>query len=204
MLVYKAKVHAALLLAASLTSAVFDAAAQDAAPDAVQITDRLVGWGHETPETPETPRTIDTIILHSTYYASGDDPYVIDGVLEQFETYGVSSHYLIDRAGTVIRLVKDADVAYHAGKGAMPDGRTGINRFSIGIEINNTKTVGPNEAQYAALVKLVGHLRSTYSITAILGHSDIAPERKTDPWLFDWDAFRSRLNASLNSGPSDE
>ena len=193
MLVYKARVQAALLLAAGSTLAVFDAAAQDAAPDVVRITDRLVDWGHETPE---TPRTIDTIILHSTYYASGDDPYLIDGVLEQFKTYGVSSHYLIDRAGTVIRLVKDADVAYHAGKGAMPDpdGRTGINRFSIGIEVNNTKTVGPNEAQYAALAKLVGHLRSTYSITAILGHSDIAPDRKTDPWLFDWDTFNARLS----------
>ena len=168
--------------------AVFDAAAQEVAPDA-QIADRLVDWGHETPD---TPRTIDTIILHSTYYASGGDPYRIDGVLEQFKTYGVSSHYLIGRDGTILRLVKDADVAYHAGKGVMPDGRTGINRFSIGIEINNTRTVGPNEAQYDALAKLVRYLQSKHRITAILGHSDIAPDRKTDPWQFDWDAFNAK------------
>ena len=169
----------ALLLAAPLTWAVAD----------TSIVDRLVDWGHETP--PE-PRVIDTIILHSTYYASGN-PYSIDGVLEQFKTYGVASHYLIARDGTVYRFVSDADVAYHAGKSTMPDGRTGINGFSIGIEMNNTRSAGPNEAQYEALAGLVMHLKSKYRITAILGHGDVAPERKTDPWLFDWDTFHSRV-----------
>ena len=183
--------RAALLVAASLTLAIADAAAEGIAEGVVQITDMLVDWGHETPE---TPRTIDTIILHSTYYAAGD-PYLVDGVLEQFKTYGVASHYLIARDGTVIRFVKDADVAYHAGKGTMPDGRTGINRFSIGIEINNTKTVGPNEAQYDALAKLVRHLQAKHPITHILGHSDIAPERKTDPWQFDRNELDARLEA---------
>ena len=80
--------------------------AADADPGALRIIDRLVGWGHETLA---SPRLIDTIILHSTCYAAGD-PYSIDGVLEQFETYGVSSHYLIARDGTVYRLVRDADI----------------------------------------------------------------------------------------------
>lgn len=184
---------AALLLAVaaavSLTLTIVGAAEQEATSCAVQITDKLVDWGHEAPT---TPRTIDTIILHSTYYASGD-PYLIDGVLEQFKTYGVSSHYLIGRDGTVFRLVEDADVAYHAGVGVMPDGRTGINRFSIGIEINNTKTVGPTEAQYDALAMLVRHLQSKYPITAILGHGDVAVGRKTDPWRLDWDSLEARM-----------
>ena len=182
---------AALLLAVPLSLAAESAA--DADPGALRIIDRLVAWGHETPA---SPRRIDTIILHSTYFAAGD-PYSIDGVLEQFETYGVTSHYLIAHDGTVYRLARDADIAYHAGKGTMPDGRTGINAFSLGIEVNNTKTVGPNAAQYATLVRLVEHLQAKHPITAILAHSAIAPDRKTDPWAFDWSPLVPRCVAAL-------
>ena len=179
-----------VLAAAVLTVAAAGAAAQNLASSGLQVIDQLVAWGHETPE---VPRTIDTIIVHSTYYASGDDPYLVEGVLEQFKTYGVASHYLVARDGSVLRFVRDSDIAYHAGKGSMPDGRTGINQFSIGIEVNNTLAVGPNAAQYDALAELVDLLFSRYPITAMLGHNEIAPDRKTDPWQFDWQALCSRL-----------
>jgi hypothetical protein len=155
-----------------------------------KIVDALVNWGYEIPS---APRSIDTIIIHSSYDALGTDPYSVAGVINEYKMYGVSPHYLIDRNGTIFRLVKEENIAYHAGGGKMPDGRTNINSFSIGIELINTQTVGPNEAQYASLVQLVKFLKSKYQIKYILGHHDIAPDRKTDPWNFDWQKFDAML-----------
>lgn len=77
----------------------------------------------------------------------------------------------------------------------MPDGRTNINDFSIGIELINTKTGSPNEIQYQSLVQLVKYLQQKYIVPLIniLGHNQIAPERKTDPWNFDWQKFNEML-----------
>ena len=155
------------------------------------IIDRHVDWGHGKPS---SPRTIDTVVIHSTYSVKGS-PYDLNEILRQFKDYGVSSHYLISRVGNVFRLVKDEHIAYHAGQGTMPDGRTGINNFSIGIEINNTVTEGPTDLQYEALKRLVLHLRNTYSIFYIVGHGDVT-DRKTDPWKFD----RKRFNRMTGGG----
>jgi hypothetical protein len=149
---------------------------------APSITDRLVSFGHED----RPSRNIDTIIIHSSYDALGDEPYSVSGIIEEYRQYGVAAHYLIDRGGKIYRLVEDRDVAYHAGVSAMPDGRTGVNAFSIGIEIVEKDTDSPTEAQYAGLNDLLGYLKSKYAIEYVLGHDDIAPGRKTDPWNFDW------------------
>jgi N-acetyl-anhydromuramyl-L-alanine amidase AmpD len=156
-----------------------------------KIVDRLVNFGYKVPA---APRSIDTIIIHSSYDALGRDPYSVEGVIYEYKIYGVSPHYLIDRNGTIFRLVKDENIAYHAGKGIMPDGRTNINSFSIGIELINTKNASPNEAQYSSLVKLIKFLKLKYKIKYILGHNEISPERKTDPWNFDWQKFNEMLN----------
>jgi len=158
--------------------------------ESLNIINKFVSWGYEIPL---QNRLIDTIIIHSSYDALGDNPYSVDGVIYEYKIYGVSPHYLIDREGTISRLVKEENIAYHAGGGKMPDGRTNINSFSIGIELINTKTVGPDEAQYSSLVKLVKPLKSKYGIKNILGHSEISPERKTDPWNFDWQKFNEKL-----------
>lgn len=121
----------------------------------LNITDKLLYWGYEIPS---SNRAIDTIIIHSSYDVLGTDPYGVDGIIYEYKIYGVSPHYLIDRNGTIFRLVKDENIAYHAGGGKMPDNRTNINSFSIGIELINTKTVGPNEVQYSSLVELVRDL----------------------------------------------
>lgn len=147
------------------------------------IKNRLVGFGHGSPS---KPRTIDTIILHSSYDASGSDPYDIDGIIAQWKEYDVAPHYLVGRDGGVYRLVKDEDIAWHAGVSKTPDGRTNVNDFSIGIEVATTKTEGPSDAQYVAIKKLVASLKDTYKIKYVLGHDDIAPGRKDDPWHFDW------------------
>ena len=151
------------------------------------ITDRLVSFGHES----RTSREIDAVIVHSSYDALGIDPYSVSGVIEEYRQYGVSPHYLVDRKGMVYRLVKDGDVAYHAGASKMPDGRSGVNEFSIGIEVIGKDTDSPTSAQYKSLRSLVASLKSKYPIKYVLGHSDIAPGRKSDPWGFDWKEMKS-------------
>jgi N-acetyl-anhydromuramyl-L-alanine amidase AmpD len=139
---------------------------------------------------PAKARAIDTILLHSSYDLNGADPYSVSGVIKEYEGYGVSAHYLIDRGGTIYRLVADKNIAYHAGVSQMADGRTNVNDFSIGIEMLNTETDQFTTAQYAAVNNLIASLKKQYPITSVVGHSDIAPGRKTDPWNFDWEKLR--------------
>ena len=145
-----------------------------------------VDFGYKTSE---SQRDVKALILHSTFNASfpntqQPDTFSVDGVIQQFQKYGVAAHYLIGRDGQVYELVEPNNVAYHAGKSVLPDGTTAVNSCSIGIEIMCTYTVGPNEAQYASLRKLIDQLDTNYKFKYILGHFDIAPERKTDPWNF--------------------
>jgi hypothetical protein len=151
--------------------------------DKLSIENRLVDFGYAVPS---KRRTIDTIVLHSSYDALGSDPYSIKGIIKEYEEYGVSAHYLIGRDGAVYRLVAEENVSYHAGVSKVPDGRTNVNDFSIGIELVNTTTGKYTDDQYEALKALLASLKKKYDIKYILGHSDIAPDRKTDPWNFDW------------------
>ncbi|HWQ60557.1 MAG TPA: N-acetylmuramoyl-L-alanine amidase [Candidatus Fimivivens sp.] len=159
---------------------------RDVTASGVSITDRLVSFGFEN----RSSRDIDTVVIHSSYDALGNDPYSVSGIIEEYRQYGVSAHYLIDRKGAIYRLVEDSDVAYHAGVSKTPDGRTGVNGFSIGIELVEKDTDSPTSSQYASLKSLIASLKSKYSIKFVLGHSDIAPGRKTDPWGFDWKEFK--------------
>ncbi|MEA3452781.1 MAG: N-acetylmuramoyl-L-alanine amidase, partial [Patescibacteria group bacterium] len=155
----------------------------------LSIIDKLVSWGYRSYY---GSREIDSIIIHSVYDALGNDPYSVNGVIEEFRIYKVASHYLIDQKGNIYQLVNDNNIAYHAGSGIMPDGRTGINNFSIGIEMIYHKTESPKEIQYQTLAKLVRHKMEEYNIplTNIVGHQDISPSKKTDPWNFDWEKFK--------------
>lgn len=147
------------------------------------VEQKLISWGFQK----SSSRKIDTIIIHSSYDALGDEPYDVDGLLDVYKQYGVSAHYLIDRKGTVLQLVEDKNIAYHAGVSSVPDGRTNVNFFSIGIELMNTKEDKYTSAQYKSLNKLLDLLEGNYSIKYTLGHDAIAPNRKDDPWNFDWD-----------------
>ena len=113
-----------------------------------------------------------------------------DIIYKEYKPYGVSPHYIISHDGKIYRLVEDKNIAYHAGESKVPDGRTGVNNFSLGIEIVNTKSEKPNEAQYNALRNLLTYLKSEYKIKYVLGHSDIAPGRKDDPWNFDFERVK--------------
>lgn len=104
----------------------------------------------------------------------------------------VSAHYLIDEDGTVHRLVDEERRAWHAGVASWR-GHADINGRSIGVElVNPGHEYGYREfpaAQMAAFRDLAGGILERHPIPArnVVGHSDVAPTRKTDPGeLFDW------------------
>ncbi|MFH0969781.1 MAG: N-acetylmuramoyl-L-alanine amidase [Patescibacteria group bacterium] len=146
------------------------------------ISQRLVSWGYSS----ASGRTIDTIIIHSSYDAIGEDKYDVPGLIKEYKSYRVAPHYLIDRKGNIYQLVKDKDIAYHAGESKVPDGRSGVNNFSIGIELMNSESDSFTSAQYSSLNNLLSILKNKYKIKYVLGHDQIAPGRKTDPWNFNW------------------
>jgi len=162
---------------------------EKAKEDSIKVKNKLVSWGFSV----SSGRLIDTIILHSSYNALGGDEYDLDKLIYEYKEYGVAPHYLIDRKGDIYKLVEDKNIAYHAGVSKMPDGRNSVNNFSIGIEIINTKTDDYEKEQYEATQKLIDYLKKEYKVKYILGHEEIAPDRKTDPWNFDW----NKVNISL-------
>ena len=105
----------------------------------------------------------------------------------------VSSHYLIQKNGNIIILVPDLYIAWHAGISFWKKYKS-LNRNSIGIEISNQghnfKYQKFSKKQINSIVRLSKFLIKKYKIRPnyILGHSDIAPERKKDPGeKFPWE-----------------
>ena len=106
----------------------------------------------------------------------------------------VSAHFLIRRHGELLQFVSCNDRAWHAGVSAWK-GRAHCNDFSIGVELEGTDDRPYAAAQYTMLARLVRALRRAYPIADVVGHSDVAPARKTDPGpAFDW-ARLHRLTA---------
>ncbi len=105
----------------------------------------------------------------------------------------VSAHFFIRRDGHVIQFVPCLKRAWHAGASCW-QGRERCNDFSLGIELEGSDFVPFTDAQYATLERLTRVLRATYPIRGIAGHSDIAPQRKTDPGpCFDWERYLTGL-----------
>lgn len=105
----------------------------------------------------------------------------------------VSAHYMIDEDGTVTRLVDESKRAWHAGRSYWR-GITDINSASIGIElVNPGHEWGYHpfpDAQMEALIPLLAAIMERHQIAPenVVGHSDVAPQRKDDPGeLFDWE-----------------
>ena len=98
----------------------------------------------------------------------------------------VSSHYLIKNNGEILTLVPDLHVAWHAGISSWKNYKS-INKYSIGIEISNPGHEYSykkfSKKQIKSIIKLSIYLKKKYKIKSnfILGHSDIAPDRKKDP-----------------------
>jgi N-acetyl-anhydromuramyl-L-alanine amidase AmpD len=185
------------------------------AAEPVKITEHLMDEAKVS--RPRNGTQVDTVMLHfsSDVAAHPQDPYNVETNIAIFAKAGVSAHYLIDRQGTIYRLVKEQRVAYHAGKGVLPwpPYRTNtLNSSSIGIEMMNISTwedmkmfvakatwekvakkdIGFTDAQYQSLALLLADIRSRwpqikFDRQHIIGHNTYAPKRRTDPGeLFDW------------------
>jgi AmpD protein len=111
----------------------------------------------------------------------------------------VSSHLAVRRDGSVTQYVKFTDRAWHAGKSSF-EGRDACNDYSIGIELEGTDTLPYAAAQYHALSRVIAALCMAYprlSPDRVVGHSDIAPGRKTDPGpAFDWQHARALIDGA--------
>jgi N-acetylmuramoyl-L-alanine amidase len=131
---------------------------------------------------------IDTVVVHSTVINT------LAGTERAFwddKERRVSAHYVVDRDGTTIQMVDERRTAWHAGVSEL-DGRTGVNDFSVGIELvnlNDGKDPYP-EAQYQAVKRIIQDLRSRWKVpdSHIVSHAAIARPvgRKSDPVGFDF------------------
>lgn len=111
----------------------------------------------------------------------------------------VSAHFLIRRTGELIQYVSCLDRAWHAGVSNW-QGRERCNDFSVGIELEGSDFEAFEAAQYQTLNRLLAAVTSHYPVTAIVGHSDIAPGRKTDPGpYFDWTQLHNNFNKFLET-----
>ncbi|MEZ5459135.1 MAG: 1,6-anhydro-N-acetylmuramyl-L-alanine amidase AmpD [Steroidobacteraceae bacterium] len=117
----------------------------------------------------------------------------------------VSAHLMIARDGGLTQYVPFHLRAWHAGVSEYR-GRTACNDFSIGIELEGVDDVPYESAQYAALAGVIHALLGAYpglDRDRVVGHSDVAPGRKTDPGLsFDWARLRADV-ARTDHAPGD-
>lgn len=108
----------------------------------------------------------------------------------------VSAHFLIRRAGDIVQYVPVTKRAWHAGKSSCL-GRTRVNDFSVGVELEGCDGLPFDAPQYESLVELTRALCRAFPALGpdrVFGHSDIAPGRKTDPGpCFDWLRYKQAL-----------
>jgi N-acetyl-anhydromuramoyl-L-alanine amidase len=111
----------------------------------------------------------------------------------------VSAHVFIERSGNVVQFVPFYARAWHAGASSF-HGVANCNDYSIGIELEGCDDIAYTDAQYEALARLARQILAAYpDITPdrIVGHNQIAPERKTDPGeAFDWARFHQLLGGN--------
>lgn len=114
-------------------------------------------------------------------------------------TTSVSSHLFIERDGSLYQFVPFNQRAWHAGESEYLN-KTDCNDFSIGIELEGTEDIPYTHVQYEVLARCTQLIIEQYPSVdenRIVGHSDIAPKRKTDPGpSFDWDYYRQLLKTS--------
>jgi len=122
---------------------------------------------------------------------SSEHPY-----FQEISGLRVSSHLLVRRDGELVQYVSLIDRAWHAGESCYKN-RIQCNDFSIGIELEGADTIAYTDEQYDVLCATIVALRTCISSlqdAPIVGHNEIAPDRRTDPGpAFDWSRFRAQL-----------
>ena len=151
--------------------------------------DELVHRELASPNWDERALPVTMVVLHYTEMESAEA--ALDRLTDPEAK--VSAHYLIGEDGEVVRLVPEDKRAWHAGA-SFWRGHRDVNSASIGIELQHPgHALGYREfaeAQVEALVPLLHRIVQTHDIPRanVVGHSDVAPARKTDPGeLFPWD-----------------
>lgn len=159
--------------------------------------------------TRDTDRVIDLLVLHNISLPPGQfggchiDNLFCNCLATGFHPFfaeiadvKVSAHLLIDRHGEITQYVPFDRKAWHAGRSCF-EGRENCNDYSIGVELEGTDDDCFTDRQYEVLIEITNLLMRLYpGITPnrIVGHSDIAPGRKTDPGpCFDWKRLKSDL-----------
>lgn len=146
------------------------------------------------------PGVFGTGLVHDLFLNQLDvsrDPW-----LEQLAGLRISAHFLIEREGQITQFVSCLQRAWHAGVSSF-EGRLACNDFSIGIELEGTDETAFTAVQYTQLVQLTEWLRASYPLTHVRGHSDIAPDRKTDPGpFFDWAAYAKKAGWQRDALPA--
>jgi AmpD protein len=117
----------------------------------------------------------------------------------------VSAHALVRRSGEIVQYVPFDRRAWHAGRSSWL-GRERCNDYSVGIEVEGTDSTGYESEQYTMLARLVAALCLAYptlSPRRLVGHSDVAPGRKSDPGIaFDWPLLRALVNFEIEVAAS--
>lgn len=125
------------------------------------------------------------------------------GYFELIADLRVSAHFFIRRDGEIIQFASCNKRAWHAGVSVWHD-RIRCNDFSIGIELEGSDDDPFADIQYEKLAELTRAIQAVYPIEEIVGHSDIAPVRKTDPGpCFDWQKYRNRVADAGSEGGDD-
>jgi N-acetylmuramoyl-L-alanine amidase len=126
------------------------------------------------------------LVIHFTGMRSTAD--VLERLCDTKHVPPVSSHYLIDEAGNIYTLVDEEKRAWHAGVSYW-HGNRDVNSSSIGIEISNRKHEAYTPEQLVSLTMLCQDIMARHNIKPenVVGHSDVAPDRKQDPgYHFPW------------------
>ena len=131
-----------------------------------------------------TGRSVELVVLHYTAMTE------VEAALTRLcdPEVGVSCHYLIGKDGALYRLVGEDKRAWHAGEGEWA-GQGDVNSRSIGIELDNDGASSFPEPLMTSLEALLTDILERHNLPAkaVIGHSDMAPDRKSDPGrLFDW------------------
>jgi N-acetyl-anhydromuramyl-L-alanine amidase AmpD len=153
--------------------------------------------------TPSTGRNIQGIVLHSS---DGDEKSGIRTLTGNDPAHQVTAHYFVTKTGKIYQFVADGDIAWHAGK---TSGQYGSydNANTIGIEQEHVDGKDQwSDAQVKATASLVAYLQKKYGLTNsnVLGHSDIAPGRKQDPYNFPWSQFQKYVQEGGGAAPGNK
>ena len=155
----------------------------------------------ESPNCDERPEgaPVSLVVLHSISLPPGDfgGPWIEDLFTNHLDpaahpyfvdiaSLRVSAHFLVRRNGDLLQFVPTVRRAWHAGVSSW-QGRERCNDFSIGIELEGCNVLPFEPAQYACVGALLDAIRHRHPVADVVGHSDVAPGRKTDPGTcFDW------------------